>query len=470
MKRDFIPSVNFHLWEPCNMRCQFCFATFQDVKKSILPLGHLPKEQAIQVVIELAKSGFRKITFAGGEPTLCPWLPELIKVAKQAGMTTMIVTNGSRLNDPFLEQNRNFLDWIAISIDSLNPKTNFSIGRAIGGKTPLTAEFYKSVVKRVKHYGYGLKINTVINRRNVDEDMNEFIQFARPKRWKILQALPIAGQNDDSTGDFEISESDFIDFVERHENLSEITDVVSESNEQMKGSYAMVDPAGRFFDNAQGCHHYSKPILEVGVENALMDVNYDFNKFSSRGGLYDWELIRNPFPLKLTISGEVASGKSTIGKLLAEELNYDFVSIGNKTREIAATRGMSIVEFQKECLHNPELDLQIDRQFSTECNSREGLVIDYRLGFKFISSAYHIFLKVTENVAIERLRNANRINETFHTINLRNESFKKQFQNNYSVDYTDRNNYDLVINIDENLSSESITHLIIKHLMYNHKL
>lgn len=285
------------------MRCQFCFATFQDVKKSILPTGHLPKEQAIHVLIEIAKSGFRKITFAGGEPTLCPWLPELIKVAKQAGMTTMIVTNGSRLNDSFLEQNREFLDWIAISIDSLNPKTNFSIGRAIGGKTPLTAEFYKSVVKRVKHYGYGLKINTVINRRNVDEDMNEFIQFARPKRWKILQALPIAGQNDSSKGDFEISESDFKDFVERHENLSEITDLVSESNEQMKGSYAMVDPAGRFFDNIHGCHHYSQPILEVGVENALKQVDYDFQKFASRGGLYDWEQKRNPLPLRIIISG-----------------------------------------------------------------------------------------------------------------------------------------------------------------------
>src|SRR6478672_1227479 len=100
-----IPSVNFHLWEPCNMRCKFCFATFQDVKQSILPQGHLPKEQAIQVVQQLARFGFQKITFAGGEPSLCPWLNELITSAKDAGMTTMIVTNGSRLTDNFLEAN-----------------------------------------------------------------------------------------------------------------------------------------------------------------------------------------------------------------------------------------------------------------------------------------------------------------------------------------------------------------------------
>ncbi|MEO0472453.1 MAG: radical SAM protein, partial [Bacteroidota bacterium] len=67
-----VPSVNFHLWEPCNMRCGFCFATFQDVKRTILPKGHLPKEDALNVVQAIAKAGFEKITFAGGEPTLCP--------------------------------------------------------------------------------------------------------------------------------------------------------------------------------------------------------------------------------------------------------------------------------------------------------------------------------------------------------------------------------------------------------------
>ncbi len=31
-----IPSVNYHLWRPCNMRCEFCFATFQDIPSAIL--------------------------------------------------------------------------------------------------------------------------------------------------------------------------------------------------------------------------------------------------------------------------------------------------------------------------------------------------------------------------------------------------------------------------------------------------
>jgi radical S-adenosyl methionine domain-containing protein 2 len=285
-----ITSVNFHLWEPCNMRCKFCFATFQDVKQSILPKGHLPKEEAIQVVKQLAEFGFQKITFAGGEPTLCKWLPDLIATAKEAGMTTMIVTNGSHLTDEFLEINQNKLDWIAISIDSLNPETNLQSGRAISGSRALTLEYYLSIVKKVEQFGYGLKVNTVVNRTNFVEDMKDFIHLAKPKRWKVFQVLPILGQNDFKIDDFEISETEFQTFINNHSDLKEITNIVPETNSQIKGSYAMVDPAGRFFDNASGTHNYSSPILLVGVQVAIKEVNYDFSKFVSRGGIYNWNI------------------------------------------------------------------------------------------------------------------------------------------------------------------------------------
>ena len=64
--------------------------------------------------------------------------------------------------------------------------------------------------------------------------------------------------------------------------------LVPESNDLMTGSYVMVDPAGRFFDNVAGGHSYSRPIIEVGVEQALKDVSVDVEKFLSRNGLYDW--------------------------------------------------------------------------------------------------------------------------------------------------------------------------------------
>ncbi|QNA44284.1 viperin family antiviral radical SAM protein [Lacibacter sediminis] len=284
--KQLIPSVNFHLWEPCNMRCKFCFATFQDVKQSVLPKGHLPKEQALEVVSQLAAFGFEKITFAGGEPTLCPWLPELITKAKEAGMTTMLVTNGSRLSDYFLRTNKGKLDWIALSIDSLNSTTNLLTGRAVVGLRPLQLSYYKELSDKIKFFGYGLKINTVVSRVNFTEDMNQFIRYANPIRWKVFQVLPMIGQNDDRINDLIITVLDFRTFLDRHSELKDI--LVPESNEQIKGSYVMVDPAGRFFDNSTGTHNYSQPILEVGIKAAFSEVNYNLEKFIERGGKYDW--------------------------------------------------------------------------------------------------------------------------------------------------------------------------------------
>lgn len=448
------------------MRCKFCFATFQDVKHSILPKGHLLKEQAIEVVLQLADIGFEKITFAGGEPTLCPWLPELIRTAKNAGMTTMIVTNGSKLSDEFLLTNKSHLDWIAVSIDSLNPETNIEIGRAISGKTPLTVTYYKNLMNRIKSFGYGLKINTVVTNNNFTENLSEIIEYAQPKRWKILQALPIQGQNDNKIDSLQVTQKQFYHFIDTHKKMEAITNIIPETNNDMKGSYAMVDPAGRFYDNAKGKHNYSRPILEIGARIAIQQVNYDFNKFVERSGIYDWK-NKKSFPAKITLSGCVGSGKTTVGKLLATKLQYDFISIGNKTRRFADTHGMTITQFQEKCLSNPEIDRKIDLEFSSECNIAENLVIDYRLGFKFVINAFHIFLKVSEETAIARLKDANREKETYETISQRNDFFKNQFLNTYGVDYTIPKNYDLIVDVEQFSSAEEIVEFIKNQLNQN---
>src|SRR5207237_8400512 len=98
------------LWQPCNMRCSFCFARFEDVR-AVLPPGHLSEPEAIKLTSVLA-SRFKKITFAGGEPTLCPWLPSLVRTAKRVGATTMIVTNGTRLDEDYLASFAGALDWV----------------------------------------------------------------------------------------------------------------------------------------------------------------------------------------------------------------------------------------------------------------------------------------------------------------------------------------------------------------------
>ena len=156
-----VPSLNFHLWEPCNMRCKFCFATFQDVKATVLPKGHLPKHLAVELMHIICNTDVDKITFAGGEPTLCPWLYELVSIAKSYDKTTMIVTNGSRITKDWMLKYEKVLDWITLSVDSINDDINLKIGRAITGKKVISVDDYLAIGKLISKSKMRFKINTV---------------------------------------------------------------------------------------------------------------------------------------------------------------------------------------------------------------------------------------------------------------------------------------------------------------------
>jgi radical S-adenosyl methionine domain-containing protein 2 len=274
------------------MRCRFCFATFQDVKQTVLPRGHLPRDQALDVVEKLAAAGFDKITFAGGEPTLCPWLGELIERAKQRGLTTMLVTNGSRLlAQGWMDTHGAHLDWVVLSIDSANPSTHERLGRSIAGQVgrALPGEHYLAIASELRRRNVRLKVNTVVTAENEAEDMADLLIDLRPERWKVLQVLPVGGQNDEKVEALLIDELTFRRYCARHQRVADAgIRLIPEDNEDMTGSYAMVDPAGRFFDNTAGHYRYSRSILSVGVADAWQDIRFDSQCFEDRGGVYDW--------------------------------------------------------------------------------------------------------------------------------------------------------------------------------------
>ena len=131
-----------------------------------------------------------------------------------------------------------------------------------------------------------MKINTVVNRYNyLEDELGGFMKMINPERWKIFQALRVQGQNDASFDEIKISNDQFYYFL-KNNKVNSLSYSVSEENEDMQGTYIMIDPAGRFFDNTKGYYTYSTPILEVGVQKALSQIVYDFDRFIERGGLY----------------------------------------------------------------------------------------------------------------------------------------------------------------------------------------
>ena len=283
------PAVNWHFWPWCNYGCRFCFAQFEDIPRHDRLLKHI----ALTVPELLADAGAEKITFVGGEPTLCPYLGELLTVSKDVGLTTCIVSNGTGLTEEFLDKWGSVIDWVGLSIDSSSDLIHADIGR--GGKTDISIGKSSHLDIAIKSWkdcqsrGIRMKLNTVVCRQNLQDDMKELVRFLKPERWKVFQVLPVEGQNDVEIDDMMISKSDFLMWIERHKSLeNDGIQIVFESNELMRGSYAMLDALGRFYSNSEGGHKYGKSILESGILEAWLENCFSDEKFQKRGGEYQW--------------------------------------------------------------------------------------------------------------------------------------------------------------------------------------
>jgi len=257
------------------MKCKFCYATFDDMHVKTINIY-----DAKTCIRKLFLSGVQKITFAGGEPMLYKDLDACIIYAHSLGMTTSIITNGSFITDEWLKKMKGYLNWIGVSIDSLNPDTNALIGRK-----HKKAINYMALVSQIKKFGYKLKINTVVNAYNWGEDMNDFITFANPDRWKVFQALRIEEQNDKQFDEIKVTQQQFTTFV-MHHGFHDC--LVPESNEAMTGSYLLIDPQGRLFENSAGKHTYSDSLIDNDFSHCIEQISLDREMFIQRGGIYKW--------------------------------------------------------------------------------------------------------------------------------------------------------------------------------------
>tara|TARA_B000000437_G_scaffold217118_1_gene194267 strand:+ start:44 stop:958 length:915 start_codon:yes stop_codon:yes gene_type:complete len=283
------PAINWHFWPWCNYGCKFCFARFEDIPRA----DRLPKEIALTVPEMLAEAGAEKITFVGGEPTLCPYLGDLLATSKDVGLTTCIVSNASGLTENFLDKWGHLIDWVGLSIDASSDQIHAEIGRGMRGDLARSRSHHLELATdawdRCRSRGIRMKLNTVVCKPNLDDDMMELVLKLRPERWKIFEVLPVDGQNDGDVDDLLLDEGEFQTWVDRHASIAdEGIQFVPESNELMRGSYAMMDALGRFYSNSEGGHTYGPSILEIGVREAWEQNCFFEDRFHNRGGIYEW--------------------------------------------------------------------------------------------------------------------------------------------------------------------------------------
>ncbi len=173
----------------------------------------------------------------------------------------------------------------------------------------------------------------------------------------------------------------------------------------------------------------------------------------------------------ITIAGDLGSGKSTVGNLLAKKLSYNFFSVGDLMGELAQEHGMSLLEFSKKAEESDEIDRLLDERQVEIGKNRDNIVFDSRLGWHFIPHSVKIYLTVDIDEATRRIFNDNRSDEKENTsfeatkegIITRRESEKKRYKEYYGLDHTAHENFDLVIDT-TTISPEEVVDKILDFL------
>lgn len=156
----------------------------------------------------------------------------------------------------------------------------------------------------------------------------------------------------------------------------------------------------------------------------------------------------------ITLWGKAWSWKWTVSKILAEKLWYEIIAIWDMRRELAKQMWLNIHEFNK-LWDNPENAKEFDikyEEFQKGLDLNSNIILDSRLGFYAQPNAFKILLDVSEEIAWERIYNAERdtdkqesLQAAIEEVHNRNKLDFERYIKLYNIDVRDQENYDLVI-------------------------
>ncbi len=155
---------------------------------------------------------------------------------------------------------------------------------------------------------------------------------------------------------------------------------------------------------------------------------------------------------KISLAGDLGSGKSTVSSILIERLGAEYYSTGAIVRSIAAKRGMSVVQLNEYMETHPEIDTEIDDGIAALSDIDKLLVIDSRMAWHFTKGTFKVYLSCDIETAALRIMNANRsgehsatLEQTIADTRKRRESEKRRYLTQYGVDIKDLTNYSLIV-------------------------
>lgn len=142
----------------CNAACSFCEQRMDHYKKSTVK-DNLTLDQWRKIINESIQLGAKQINISGGEPTLYPYLFDLIEYCKSKGVEVHLKSNGYLIDKKFADRLLNLnLDSCTISIYSHKSSAHDKLKRLKGS--------HKAAVNAIRYLtdnGVTTNIQVILN-------------------------------------------------------------------------------------------------------------------------------------------------------------------------------------------------------------------------------------------------------------------------------------------------------------------
>ena len=102
---------------------------------------------------------------------------------------------------------------------------------------------------------------------------------------------------------------------------------------------------------------------------------------------------------KITLTGDLGSGKSAVSKILCEKTGFEYVSTGRIQRQLAQEMGIDTLEMNRLADTDPSIDERIDGIFVSLGQDPSGYVVDSRMAWFFLPKSFKIYLKTDVAIA-----------------------------------------------------------------------
>ena len=160
----------------------------------------------------------------------------------------------------------------------------------------------------------------------------------------------------------------------------------------------------------------------------------------------------------ITITGDLGSGKSTLGENLAQKLDFKRFYIGQILRDKAKERGMTIGEYTKLAETDSNIDREVDDYQKKLGEEKDDFVIEGRTSWFLIPHSIKLYLKVDSKIGAERIfadlkknkkrneeRHVKSVDDILKSNQKRAKSEKFRYQKYYGKNCSNKNDFDFVI-------------------------